>query len=137
VKVKRITKLVSDAREMLRMDRASFNNIGPSLVVIRQDDVTEFIRERTRLWRGSWVEAPLDEALELLAPGYKPPTRGKAPQPPQMDRMDGLSQVAQVLKFSLDTHKQYLPFLEGVQYSMVVNTIRALEDLMDQLGVPR
>ena len=75
---KRIIGLVSDALKHVRMESCSFSDIccdqkkAPTFAdgrKVTEENVTAFIVERTRLWRQSWVESPLEDALILLKEG--------------------------------------------------------------------
>lgn len=68
MRTKRIQEVLREARKTLTMDNADFSLIVPLNDLPKTEaDVTDFIRERTRLWRQSWIEAPINEALELLS----------------------------------------------------------------------
>lgn len=56
----RLLYLLEDARKAAEMALASFGNFG---------DKTEEVKELTRLYRDSWLIAPLDEAIEIVRKG--------------------------------------------------------------------
>lgn len=70
MRLRRIKEVLRDAQRTLTMETADFSRIWLSdddaPLPKTEAEVTEFIRNRTRLWRQSWVEAPIQEALELL-----------------------------------------------------------------------
>lgn len=70
IKQRRIREVLGRIRHDVSMDNASFSrNVlldGDAPLPTSESEVTEFIRNRTRLWRQSWIDAPLEEVLELL-----------------------------------------------------------------------
>lgn len=73
MKLRQLRKIIADAREIATMERAGFRELGHGSALTFEDgstvtesNVTEFIRERTRLWRSTWILGPLDEALALI-----------------------------------------------------------------------
>lgn len=75
MKLTKLRILISDARNIASMDNASFRNITahPSMPPLFEDgravtefNVTEFIKERTKLWRESWIVYPLVEAIDMI-----------------------------------------------------------------------
>lgn len=66
--------ILRDVRKHLQMETCGFDNIcdpnGPPRLkdgrVVTERTVTQFIRERTKLWRESWVLGPLDEVIAKL-----------------------------------------------------------------------
>lgn len=88
MKVKAVQKLLHQATKHLTMEGASFNYIGcaadrPVMMkdgrLVTEDNVTEFIRERTELWRQTWPVGCIEEAQALIAadqphPFVKSPT---------------------------------------------------------------
>lgn len=69
----RLAKL-RDVQTHLRMEtcdfRDSFTDSKPVTMAdgspVTEGNVTEFIRERTRIWRGSWVTGPLAEVIKSM-----------------------------------------------------------------------
>lgn len=67
MKQRRINEVLRDAQRTLAMETADFSQIVPTTPLPKTEaEVTDFIRERTRLWRDSWIDAPIQEALNLL-----------------------------------------------------------------------
>jgi len=70
---KKMRRIVSELKEIKRvatMKTASFSSIAsigdfPS----KEKDVDSFIKERTRLWRRSWLVDPLQKIIEDLSKG--------------------------------------------------------------------
>lgn len=62
-----LKQLLVDAYKSSQMELACFGRLHqePDFPT-SEKDVTPFIRERTRLYRESWITQPLREALELL-----------------------------------------------------------------------
>lgn len=56
---------LKDIRKVLEMNSANFDRIGPAseTVTLQRGQVTAFIRERTRLWRDTWLLSPLDTLI--------------------------------------------------------------------------
>lgn len=75
-------KVLKDLRKMLTMERASFSHIFVSVergdvpLPTSEDEVDHFIRERTRVWRRSWLLAPLDSLIARGVRGTKKPVKG-------------------------------------------------------------
>lgn len=66
----RLVELVRDAYESSAMERAGLGHIWPSNddpLPATENDVTEFIKRRTDLYRRTWQMTPLREALQILA----------------------------------------------------------------------
>lgn len=67
-------KLVRDLKDIRRdatMDSAEFGLLNPERFDYprREADVTPFIRERTRIWRDTWIVGMLDEMIKDLENG--------------------------------------------------------------------
>jgi hypothetical protein len=55
---------IKTALNHARMENASFGSVADGEIVLRnKDEVDAFIKERTRLWRESWLIPPLERAL--------------------------------------------------------------------------
>lgn len=66
-KQEEILRLLNAALESARLTRADFGQINSSGSFPTQErQVTKFIRERTRLYRESWIVSPLEEAIALI-----------------------------------------------------------------------
>jgi len=48
------------------METANFSDMNQKLTILKQKEVTEFIKNRTRLYRDAWITAPLERALKIL-----------------------------------------------------------------------
>lgn len=62
-----LLRLFEDALRSAKLETADFGTIcqsGPFPTQERQ--VTKFIRERTRLYRESWIISPLREAIKIV-----------------------------------------------------------------------
>lgn len=60
--------LISELKEIARvakMETANFGGMGGG------SDPTDFIRERTRLWRNSWIISPLEALIERYEQALK------------------------------------------------------------------
>jgi hypothetical protein len=70
-------KQLKDVLSHLRMDRASFSSIAPSLdpaemaLPKTEQEVDRFIKARTRLYMTSWCIAPLQEVLAKYEKTWK------------------------------------------------------------------
>lgn len=67
MKVKKLTQLLEKILEDAKMERAHFGHLtskGPFPTT--EAEVTEFVKERTRIYRQSWIISPLEEALSLV-----------------------------------------------------------------------
>ena len=54
-------------RRTATMEHSSFENITSSAThVIPEGEVNDFVRDRTRLWRQTWLVHPLDEMIERV-----------------------------------------------------------------------
>ena len=65
----RVRELITRALTDSKMKGASFSKILPSdadKLPASEYDVTPFILERTHLYRTSWIQSPLAEALLIL-----------------------------------------------------------------------
>lgn len=74
-----IENKLREVRRIVTMDSSSFSMPGQTVTfndafgdAVKTEDVTAFIREWTRNWRGSWIEHPLDEVLEWIETGKLP-----------------------------------------------------------------
>jgi hypothetical protein len=65
VKTKEVAKQIRAAIAAAKLERAEFGSVHKS------EDVPAFIRERTRLYRESWIVGPLEIALEIIEKGYE------------------------------------------------------------------
>jgi hypothetical protein len=66
-KLRRDMTWLEKLQELCRManyETANFDPIGGGDVVIEDGKVTDFIRERTRLYRNSWINPIIDELIE-------------------------------------------------------------------------
>lgn len=68
LKKKDIARL-RELRDVLTMRSSSFDKFGPTddekaPLPTKENEVTDFIRSRTALWRRSWVFPVLDELLK-------------------------------------------------------------------------
>lgn len=62
-----LLRLFDSARRAAKLDTADFGKIGSTGPFPTQErQVTKFIRERTRLYRESWIITPLQQAIELI-----------------------------------------------------------------------
>ncbi len=76
-----IVKQLRDIRDISTMDRASFDGMWEPVFIAVKDrvvcnsrgagsgdkpNVTDFIKEKTDLWRRSWLTGPLDEVIAEL-----------------------------------------------------------------------
>jgi hypothetical protein len=79
VRVKEIIGLLRDARKAATMGRMSIGAIWRSKLdtapvkhedgrIVTEYTLDEFIRERTRLYRETWIIGPISEVLEQLEP---------------------------------------------------------------------
>lgn len=62
-----VLELLNRALIDARMERAGFNSIaheGP--LPTTEAEVTEFIKERTRIYRESWIISPIQRAINLI-----------------------------------------------------------------------
>ncbi len=60
---------LAEIRAIATMENAGFNLMWPDAkdpLPTTENQVTPFIRERTRLWRASWIIGPLDEIIKEL-----------------------------------------------------------------------
>lgn len=60
-------------REVATLDKANFNEMNcgaaPKKIMLNPyTDITDFIRDQTRLYRHSWLIDPLDELMAQLTP---------------------------------------------------------------------
>lgn len=70
----RMLRNLHDALASSRMGRARFEDICAEQLPpleIKQTEVTAFIKERTRSYRESWIEYPLEQAITTLAEHLK------------------------------------------------------------------
>lgn len=56
-----VLKLLREARKAATFETASFYPFDPD-----QDAKNAALRERTRIYRDTWILSPLDEAIKLL-----------------------------------------------------------------------
>lgn len=70
MRTNKIKAVLRAARNTMTMATADFSRVhlmdDDAPLPKTEAEVTEFIRNRTRLWRQTWIEAPINEALELL-----------------------------------------------------------------------
>ena len=70
MKQRRINEVLRDAQRALTMETADFSCIhlmdNDAPLPKTEAEVTDFIRNRTRLWRQTWIESPINEALSLM-----------------------------------------------------------------------
>jgi len=62
-------KLIEGVRKTIEMDTAEFEIMwedSEDKLPTKEKEVTEFIKRRTRLWRGSWIADPLGEVIDYL-----------------------------------------------------------------------
>jgi hypothetical protein len=73
VKTKEVAKQIRAAIAAAKLERAEFGSVHKSedVPAMKEKDVTAFIRERTRLYRESWIVGPLEIALEIIEKGYE------------------------------------------------------------------
>lgn len=57
--------LIKKALEAARMENANFSSWKDSLP-LDENEVTEFIKKRTEIYRHSWIIEPLEAALKKL-----------------------------------------------------------------------
>lgn len=66
--IKGLIEELKEIREIATMNTAKFTRIRETqlneMLKIDPKYVSEFIRERTRIWRHSWIIDPLDELIE-------------------------------------------------------------------------
>ena len=61
---KRDLNTLKGIREIITMERSNFDlGFTDDALPLKASEVTDFIRERTRLWRESWLLEPLDELI--------------------------------------------------------------------------
>lgn len=67
-KLYKATNLIKQVVEVTSMKRSDFSHVptGDIKYPTNEREVNAFIKERTRLWRETWIESPLVEALEIL-----------------------------------------------------------------------
>lgn len=64
---RRLIKILEQAHFDATMEQASFSRINTTDSLPKsENEVTAFIRERTRIWRQSWILSPLEEALKII-----------------------------------------------------------------------
>lgn len=68
-----IVGLLEDVLESASLQMAEFAKMHPDLeggsnFPTSEDEVTPFIRERTRIYMRSWIATPIEQALEMLRP---------------------------------------------------------------------
>lgn len=61
---KHVWKALVEARKSATMENANFNNILDPGLRIEGMTADEFIKERTRIYRETWVISRLDEAIK-------------------------------------------------------------------------
>lgn len=62
-----VLELLNRALTSARMDRADFNSIIPLENLPKTEiEVTKFIKDRTRLYRESWIVNPIKRAINLI-----------------------------------------------------------------------
>lgn len=67
VKQEAILRLLSEAIESAKLTNADFGSLGRANQLPTQErQVTKFIRERTRLYRESWIVSPLATIVEMI-----------------------------------------------------------------------
>lgn len=70
MKKKRVIRLLEDALRHSRMETADFAHCGRTDdFVIPNEQITEFIRNETELWRQTWISSYIERALELIKEG--------------------------------------------------------------------
>lgn len=52
-----------ELRRVANFENADFNELVGGDVVLKPGEITDFIRERTRLYRGSWLNPLIDELI--------------------------------------------------------------------------
>jgi hypothetical protein len=60
---------IKSARASAALTRADFDGLGSrpdDVITLKESEVTDFIRERTRLYRETWIINYLDEALRII-----------------------------------------------------------------------
>lgn len=54
-------------RRTATMENARFGNITSNAThVVPEGEITDFVRDQTRLWRDTWLVHPLDEMIERV-----------------------------------------------------------------------
>jgi hypothetical protein len=71
-KIRAVLKVASMDESSFGMPQQTITFSGGFGEDPRTEDVTEFIRERTREWRASWVEGPLRQVLQWIETGKLP-----------------------------------------------------------------
>jgi hypothetical protein len=68
-----VLEILNRALVDARMERASFSRLhDKEPFPTTEAEVTEFIKERTRIYRDSWIISPLEQAIRLIkADGQK------------------------------------------------------------------
>lgn len=71
VSIRDLELLIEDLKEVhaaASMERANFNNLGrpTSTIELTEASVNEFIKERTRLYRDSWIKGPLERQIKIF-----------------------------------------------------------------------
>lgn len=62
-----ILKNLEEALEATRMEKAGFGDIcSNKTVTLEESEVTDFIRERTLLYRRTWIIYRLERAIEII-----------------------------------------------------------------------
>lgn len=72
--LRRIIERLQEARRASTMERMSVDNFGTGKTLatfedgspVLDNEVSDFIRERTRLYRETWVTSPLEDIIEEL-----------------------------------------------------------------------
>jgi len=66
LEIEKVIREIKEALRSSRMETANFSDMNQKLTILKQKEVTEFIKNRTRLYRDAWITAPLERALKIL-----------------------------------------------------------------------
>lgn len=67
--IRRLERITRDLREVIKtleMDTCNFNDLQDKVIRLKKEGVTNFIRQKTRLWRETWCLSPLKEIEKKL-----------------------------------------------------------------------
>ena len=65
--LKKLKTELEVVRRTATMEHSHFENITSNAThTVNEREVTDFVRERTRLWRESWLVHPLDVMIERI-----------------------------------------------------------------------
>ncbi|MFX0132958.1 MAG: hypothetical protein ACFFDN_04860 [Candidatus Hodarchaeota archaeon] len=65
-KVIEAIRLIEEANKSSKMKNANFEDLFSEKTIIKRKEITSFIRDRTKLFRETWIIERLEKALEIL-----------------------------------------------------------------------